>query len=987
MTAARRFSLKRTVSLKNHVFRQSIIAANISLALLMLAGCGSGGGGGSETASVAPTSPPTTTPTTPTAPTTPTTPGTPGTPTASAVKVGIIDSGLEAARPEFNYSNLHFTSFVGGSQLNDNQGVNGHGTLVALALAGLATESYAGGVAPDSELYIAQTSLNNRFDYQNTTSAVNWLLNSGVKIINMSYGQDERLTTTETFNSARNNFSYLLVRNELKSIVDAEALSIVATGNNAGSTPSPNTQIPLIFGDASLQKGILAVTGYIPEWVGQEGNERPAEMYLFDKCGNVAVYCMSAPGYVDYPVAGSSASERSHGTSFAAPRVAGGASRVQAAYPWMTGYNLQQTLLTTATYHTDGYTRYDAENSYYEIIRDSDGNVTGSVFHPAYISVADTANGRPYNDTFGWGDLNVEKAVKGPAMFYADNFTARLTAGDYTFANDISGDYGLIVNGANNAGGVLHLTGNNTYKGDTQITANSLYVDGSIAGNASVSGSGTLAGKGRIGGNVSNTGLVATTADGGLTVAGNYTQGSNGLLSVTLANPFTVEGSAALDGTLRVGLPSNTYIVQTQETLLHSNQGISGTFRTTDLGLFLTGNLTYGSNDVTGAFSRLNTVEAATSSGLHSAAQLQTAANIESALQVADRWSTLSSTNEQQSSLLAKAAAFQQLGSASAAATALDSLSGQAHTSSNAILFNSLDYQNQLLNNRLDLLGSGKNYGLWIETGKLRGDLNQSGYLGSHYDITLTAIGTDTDFNTPGLRAGIAYTNSQIKADYDGSGGSSENELHGVMTYARYNLTPEWYVQGNLSYQHGRDKLKRSILLNNVEAVSSSTSSDSWQSLLKTGYELALNDIFSVQPYAGLKYSYLSTGGFTDTGSALGLTGEGNDYSRTVGLTGLNLRALLQWNQGWWSSVGVSGEYQHAFTNPSLDVSARWSGLGREGERLDIPGIRLDKDSQWAGVRLDVGKAVDARFFLRADKHFADRGNEEVLRGGVDVSF
>ncbi|GKW12266.1 autotransporter domain-containing protein [Pectobacterium sp. IFB5596] len=962
---------------KKTVFHRSILAAHIGLALLVLAGCtGKGGTGNNVTLS--------SNSTTPTTPTTPT----PTTPTVSAVKVGIIDSGLEAARPEFNYSNLHFSSFVGGSsQLHDNQGVNGHGTLVALAAAGLATANYEGGVAPDSELYIAQASFQNRFGDQNTTSAVNWLLNSGVKIINMSYAADERLTTTAELNNASNSLGYLLVRNQLSSIVDAEALSIVATGNNAGSTPSPNTQIPLIFSDASLQKGILAVTGYIPEWVGGEGTTRPAELYLFDACGNVAAYCMSAPGYVDYPVAGSEFSEREHGTSFAAPRVAGGASRVQAVYPWMTGYNLQQTLLTTATYHTDGFNRYDPDNSYYEIIRDNDGNIINSVFHPVYISIADTANGRPYNDTFGWGDMNVEKAIKGPAMFYADNFTARLTAGDYTFSNDISGDYGLIVNGANNAGGVLHLTGSNTYRGDTQVTANSLYVDGSIVGNATVSEAGTLAGRGRIGGNVSNTGIVATTAEGGLTVGGNYTQGSNGLLSVTLANPFTVEGSAALDGTLRVGLPSDTYIVQAQETLLHSNQGISGTFSTTNLGLFLTGNLTYGSNDVTGAFSRLNTVDAVTSSGLQSAAQLQTAANIESALRVADRWSTLSSTTDQQSSLLAKAAAFQQLGSTGAAAIALDSLSGQAHASSNAILFNSLDYQNQLLNNRLDLLGREKSYGLWIETGKLRGNLNQKGYLGSDYDITLTAIGTDTDFNTPGLRAGIAYTNSQIKADYAGSGGNSENKLHGVMTYARYNLTPEWYVQGNLSYQHGRDKLNRSVLLNNVEAVSSSTSSDSWQSLLKTGYEWALNDIFSVQPYAGLKYSYLSTGGFTDTGSAFGLTGEGNDYSRTVGLTGVNLRALLQWNQGWWSSIGVNGEYQHAFTNPSLDVTARWSGLGREGERLDIPGIRLDKDSQWAGVRLDVGKAADARFFLRADKHFADRGNEEVLRGGIDVSF
>lgn len=980
------------LSPKKRAFRQSMLAANISLALL-LAGCGGGGGGGGGSESVTPAPETPTTPTEPETPTNPTEPETPTEPADTRAKVGIIDSGLSPDRPYINYDNIGgFASFVGGSStLNDNAGDDGHGTTVAMVLAGQEWRQWPAGVAPDSLLYIAQASKDNNFDVLTSTQAVSWLLDNDVKIINMSYGMTERLTTPESLSNARQRYAYQLLRNSLREIVSAEALAIMSTGNENTSAPAPDTLIPAIFNEPELQKGVLAVTGFVEGYLVPVP-DRPPELWGFDACGAAAAYCMSALGSTKYPSQSSSAdgeweSVTSYGTSYSAPRVAGGAALVKTAFPWMTGYNLQQTLLTTATYRSDAYTGYDEDLAYYETVYNEDGSVKEIIFHSGEIQVADTANGRPFNDTFGWGDLNVEKALKGPAMFYADDFTARLTAGDYTFSNDISGDYGLVVNGADNAGGILRLTGDNTYKGDTRITANSLYVDGSIAGNATVSGSGTLAGNGRIGGNVSNTGIVATTAEGGLTVAGNYTQGSDGLLSVTLSNPFTVEGSATLDGTLRVGLPSSTYIVEAQETLLHSNQGISGSFAATDLGLFLTGNLTYGANDVTGAFSRVNTVEAVANSGLQGAALLQTAANVESALQVADRWVGADSTTEQQSALLAKAAAFQQLASASAAAASLDSLSGQAHASSNAILFNSLDYQNQLLNNRLDQLGNGKNYGLWIETGKLRGDLNQSGYLGSSYDINLTAIGTDSDFDTPGLRAGIAYTNSRIKAEYAGSGGSSENELHGVMTYARYQLSPEWYVQGNLSYQRGRDKLQRSILLDDVQAVSSSTTSDGWQGLLKTGYALALNDVFSVQPYAGVKYSYLSTGGFTDSGSEFGLTGEGNDYSRTVGLTGINLSARQQWHRGWWSALSVNGEYQHAFTNPSLDVTARWSGLGREGERLDIPGMRLDKDAQWAGVRLDVGKAADARIFLRADKHFADRGNEEVLRGGVDVSF
>lgn len=284
--------------------------------------------------------------------------------------------------------------------------------------------------------------------------------------------------------------------------------------------------------------------------------------------------------------------------------------------------------------------------------------------------MADTANGRPYNDTFGWGDLNTEKALKGPAMFYADDFTARDRRRLQLF-NDISGDYGLIVTGADNAGGILRLTGNNAYQGDTRITANSLFVDGSIAGNATVSGTGTLAGKGAIGGNVNNAGTVATTAEGGLTISGDYIQTSNGALSITLSNPLAVTGSAALDGTLSVGLPGDDYIVQVSETLLHSGLGVSGQFAGVDTSLFLTGSVTYGANDVTGAFSRVNTVDAVANSGLQGSALLQTAANVESALRVADRWATSDSVSAEQTGLLAKAAAFQQLATASAAAISL----------------------------------------------------------------------------------------------------------------------------------------------------------------------------------------------------------------------------------------------------------------------------------------------------------------------------
>ena len=937
---------------------------------LLLSGCGGGGGGGSSNNETVNTTPTPTTPTTPTPTTptpTPTTTTTTTTPTPVStspvttygpVKVGIVDSGLAADRSDINYANVHFTSYLSGASqtLNDNNGTAGHGTVVALTIAGLASGAFSGGVAPDSDLWIAQASSNNLFYYSDTQRAISGLLNNGVKIINMSYASGERLTTAAELESARVSGRYDLLRDSLSSIVSANALGVVVTGNNGTSTPSPNAQIPLIYNDASLEKGLIAVTGYLPGYTVAQGS-RPPELYVFDACGDAAAWCLAAPGYADY-LQDDGTLARKYGTSFAAPRVAGAASRVSAQFPWMTGYNLQQTLLTTADYHTDA--------------------VQG-------VS-QDTANGRPYNDTFGWGNVDVDKALKGPGMFYNADFTAALTYGSYVFSNDISGNGGLIVTGASDAGGILTLTGNNTYTGATQVESNTLYIDGSVASDVRVTGSGLLAGSGNISGNLSNQGTVVTTSGGALHVAGSYQQSSDGTLRITLSEPLTVAGPATLNGALQVTLPSDTYVVQTNESLLQSGQGISGQFSSVDTGVFLQGTVAYGSNSVDGHFQRVNTVQAAEAAGLTGTATLKSAANVEQAMQVADSLSTQSGLSAQQTSLLQAAAAFEQIGSSAEAAAALDSLSGQAHASGNAILFNSLDYQNQLLNNRLDP-EQRKNNGVWAETGTLHGDLQQDGYLGSHYRTNTTAIGIDSDFDVTGLRLGAAVTDSEIKASYDGSGGNSSNSLQGVMFYGQYAVTPEWIWQGNLSYQHGNTELDRAVLIDGVQATSSDTSNDSWQALVKTGYRWSLDDYLTLQPYVGMKLSQLYTGDFKDKGSALGLQGDSARYSRTVGLTGLNLSAPLFDVDEWWSLLSVYGEYQHAFSNPSLDVNARWTGAGSEGESFQIPGMRLDQDSQWYGVRVDVAKAKDARLFLRADKHIADKGDESVFRGGVDIAF
>ena len=109
-------------------------------------------------------------------------------------------------------------------------------------------------------------------------------------------------------------------------------------------------------------------------------------------CGQAAAFCLATTLPVVLPE-GSHAGRKfggvMRGTSTTSALVTGVAALVQEAFPWMDGHGLQQTLLTTAT----------------------------DVSAPGVDAV------------FGWGLVNGDRAVKGPAWF-GDTFVADLGTED-----------------------------------------------------------------------------------------------------------------------------------------------------------------------------------------------------------------------------------------------------------------------------------------------------------------------------------------------------------------------------------------------------------------------------------------------------------------------------------------------------------------------------------------------------------------------------
>ncbi len=158
--------------------------------------------------------------------------------------------------------------------------------------------------------------------------------------------------------------------------------------------------------------------------------------------------------------------------------------------------------------------------------------------------------------------------------------------------------------------GTIIISSDNFYVGDTNINAGTLRVDGSITSNTFVNPGGTLGGIGTVFGNVVNSGNVNPgDSPGTLTISGNYTQHSNGTLTIEIASATThdllaVGNAANLDGTLNILKLANFSVVAGEKIIfLTAGGGVNGQFATVmddfgSGGTLLTPEVIYEADDV-----------------------------------------------------------------------------------------------------------------------------------------------------------------------------------------------------------------------------------------------------------------------------------------------------------------------------------------------------------------------------------------------------
>ena len=964
---------------KKYNFRKKSILIALT-ALLVSCGGGGGGGGGGSTSSSTPTSDTGSLPTAPvkTKPTVTKSASSiawndstfsynkdnphnnsNSTFTGSNVKIGIIDVGFQnssfdadlSAKFGSRLSKLTVPGFTAESTANDDHGI---------VVADLAAGSSA-GIAKNATVYAIDSSKQGEKGVypKITLEMYQALKNQGVTIYNQSFGIDGVVTDFNNTSTSSHYYGHQIGSNILefyRDEVNNGSLFVWAAGNDSSDTQS-TLEGGLPYFESGLEKGWINVVALTSKEESKLGDTSWDNLTPLSPAGVAKNWTVTAVGDQVFSIKGKS--YVGGGSSFAAPLVTGTAALIKEKYPWMDASLIRQTILSTAT----------------------DIGATG------------------VDDIYGWGLLNIDKALKGPALFskqlaLGDNVTINIPNGSYTFSNDISGDAGVIKDGS----GDLILSGNSTFTGPTTVNAGRLQVNGVYASSINVKKQAILSTNNAVIKNdITNNGIIENS--GSTQVSGNYEALENSRVVTDLNSNLHVQGKVNLNNSRLEIKPEENgerkYVTAngTTQNVITSDHKIEGNFENVNTDEMLNAKINQNENTVSANVSRKNVLDYVEKISESDEMQKNTAQNLETAFQSLDK-NIENGTAGNVAQFEKKAATLQALTSSNRAAV-LDSLSGQIYASAQALTFQHSQTVNKDLSNRLVMLGTldnvGDNFGLWISGLGANGTLKQDGYGKGDTKVVGGQVGVDKQFGE-NLILGTALSYSKANVKFNRYGGKSDANNFGVSLYGRLgNKNIPFYLQGRFGIGFVDSDVERDIILSTNDYIRAKINHNDkvYSGYLETGYDIKNgNRDFVVTPFMGLTHDTVVRGSFSEEKSQFGLTADKKNYNQTAALLGVRVGKAVNWNNESKTTFQGYVTHQRAFNDEDLSFNARYTGL--PGATFKVKGIGLAKNRTWVGV--GALTEVNSKFgwYVNYDGSIDSgkgKGNNNVFTTGLRFNF
>jgi autotransporter-associated beta strand protein len=864
----------------------------------------------------------------------------------TGVTIGFVDSGIMRNHPALAGRVAKELVYVDPSQNNlAVDDIIGHGTMVAEIAAGVPVGKFAGGIAPGATLVAARVLDDDAPSDNGTTppavvtpndavplgQVAADLVAAGVQVMNNSWGgitwSSDDTATTQGFRAAYGPF-----------VNTWGGLVVFAAGNGSQANPSTIAALPTLAPE--LEKGWLAV-------VAVDSNN-PGQLASYsNKCGVAADYCLAAPGSVVVSGKDDTATSLSYyvasGTSLAAPQVSGAAALVWQAYPYFSNDLVRQTLLGTA----------------------------------------DDLGAPGVDPVFGYGELDVGRAVNGPMQFNWGDVTVNFT-GDSSWNNPISGAGGLVKQGT----GTLVLTAPSAYTGLTQVQGGVLRAQ-SLTGDVQVGAAGTLDGTPSVDGSVLNAGVLAVHG-GDTNVGGGYTQQAGGRLAVSLGSARRVAGAAAIQGGDLYVLGTDSGNVANAHTeVLSDGAGFTGTYsalgKASNVTL-LTATMQYDANT---AWLDVTQVEASAVPGLtYTAATSNAAQRVDGAFAQINTHLTAAGTADAgvvpvPTDFMRGAADLQRSASASAVGASLDSLSGQLLAASAALTFAAIDASTQALSDRFDALLEQPQTGAWTQDLARGGGLARNGYSPVAYDLSGALVGADQRIGMSGV-AGYAFSRSAWLGQLAVRPDQGRSRALEGMLYAG-TLRGDWYAMGRFGLGDYRETMRRQIQLGGSYAGIGSDSRGRYGVAGgETGYRLGFGGA-TLTPYASLQYARIERSGFDEAGAyGFGLKADAHAVARWQ--AGVGMRASRDWSlaSGGALTLQVRALWQQAFGLRGDVFDASFSGIE---QFAPVPGIGLSRRGAVLGTTFKWQITPRAGLRLAYDRYAGQYETSSSAMASLRVAF